>query len=297
MSVKQLNLRFPEALINRLKATAKMESVSVNVLVERYLSNGLDNESSGQADYSRMIATPFPTLTRLYQLLAENISDCEYNFASASVSPAEVRFIANGALAEINRRNIRLPWYSETKIIAEHALKTESIQFDEMDKLFPFALSHYLKCRADRAAFAAENTPDTIRSVTKEFQSGNISFRLSVEGTIRNRMAPKEQRVSPLVRLDIDGNYFSVMMGWEKYIATVRLLRYLESESWTKESPEIEGVRFMYAEKPEYWKMQIDDMDILLAENELHHLCNGLLDVHTSQLKSVMNTIIRLNGE
>lgn len=297
MKVKQLNLRFPEALIDRLKSTAKQENVSVNMLVERYLINGLDNESSDQADYSRMIAEPFTPLSRIYHLLSDNISDSEYNYDTAPLTPAEIRFLAEGSLAEINRRNIQLPWYTETKKIAEHALKSETITFDDADRLFPFALRHYLKSRADRVTFAADNTPDTIRSVTKEYQNGNLSFRLSVEGTIRNRMVPKEQRVSPLVRLDIDGNYFSVMLGMEKYIATVRLLRYLESESFTKDTPVINGISFTRADKSEHWKMRNDDMEILLTDEELKYLCNGLLDAHSSQLKSVMNIMIRLNGE
>lgn len=297
MKVKQLNLRFAETLIDRLKSTAQQENISVNTLVERYLVNGLDNESSDQADYSRMIAEPFTPLSRIYHLLSENISDSEYNYDTAPLTPAEIRFLANGALAEINRRNVLLPWYSKTKNIAENALKSESIAFDDTDRLFPFALRHYLKSRVDRVIFAAENTPDTIRSVTKEYQNGNLSFRLSVEGTIRNRMVPKEQRVSPLVRLDIDGNYFSVMLGMEKYIATVRLLHYVQSESFTKETPVINGISFTRADKPEHWKMRNDDMEILLTDEELHYLCYGLLDAHSSQLKSVMNIIIRLNGE
>lgn len=297
MKVKQLNLRFAEILIDRLKSTAKQEKVSVNTLVERYLVNGLDNESSDQADYSRMIAEPFAPLNQLYHLLADNISDNEYNYDTAPLTSAEIRFVAEGALTEINRRNIQLGWYSEAKQIAEHALKSKTIRFDDTEKLFPFALRHYLKYRADRATFAADNTPDTIHSVTREYQNGNISFRLSVEGTIRNRMVPKEQRVSPLVRLDIDGNYFSVMLGWEKYIATVRLLRYLESESWTKETPVINGISFTRADKPEHWKMCNDDMEILLTDTELQYLCNGLQEAHDGRLKSVMNIMIRLNGE
>jgi hypothetical protein len=248
MKVKQLNLRFPETLIDRLKSTADQQNVSVNNLVERYLVNGLDNESRDQAEYSRMIADPFVPLSRLYHLLSDNISDSEFNYDTAPLSPAEIRFVAEGALTEINRRSVQLPWYIETKTIADSALKHDTIAFDDTDRLFPFALRHYLKYRADRATFAIENTPDNIRSVTKEYQSGNLSFRLSVEGTIRNRMVPKEQRVSPLVRLDIDGNYFTVMLGWDKYITTVRLLRYLESESWTKETPVIDGIGFTRAE-------------------------------------------------
>lgn len=297
MKVKQLNLRFPETLIDRLKSTADHQNVSVNNLVERYLINGLDNESRDQAEYSRMIADPFVPLSRLYHLLSDNISDSEYNYDTAPLSPAEIRFVAEGALTEINRRSVQLPWYIETKTIADSALKQNTIAFDDTDRLFPFALRHYLKYRADRATFAIENTPDNIRSVTKEFQSGNLSFRLSVEGTIRNRMVPKEQRVSPLVRLDIDGNYFTVMLGWDKYITTVRLLRYLESESWTKETPVIDGLGFTRTEKPEHWKMRNDDMEILLTDDELQYLCNGLLNAHSSILKSVMNIMIRLNGE
>ncbi|HHQ5987690.1 TPA: hypothetical protein ACSR08_004377 [Enterobacter asburiae] len=297
MKVKQLNLRFPETLIDRLKFTADQQNVSVNNLVERYLVNGLDNESRDQAEYSRMIADPFVPLSRLYHLLSDNISDSEFNYDTAPLSPAEIRFVAEGALTEINRRSVQLPWYIETKTIADSALKHDTIAFDDTDRLFPFALRHYLKYRADRATFAIENTPDNIRSVTKEYQSGNLSFRLSVEGTIRNRMVPKEQRVSPLVRLDIDGNYFTVMLGWDKYITTVRLLRYLESESWTKETPIIDGIGFTRAEKPAHWKMRNDDMEILLSDNELQYLCNGLLNAHNSILKSVMNIMIRLNGE
>lgn len=297
MKVKQLNLRFPETLIDRLKFTADQQNVSVNNLVERYLVNGLDNESRDQAEYSRMIADPFVPLSRLYHLLSDNISDSEFNYDTAPLSPAEIRFVAEGALTEINRRSVQLPWYIETKTIADSALKHDTIAFDDTDRLFPFALRHYLKYRADRATFAIENTPDNIRSVTKEYQSGNLSFRLSVEGTIRNRMVPKEQRVSPLVRLDIDGNYFTVMLGWDKYITTVRLLRYLESESWTKETPIIDGIGFTRAEKPAHWKMRNDDMEILLTDNELQYLCNGLLNAHNSILKSVMNIMIRLNGE
>ncbi|ENZ0436283.1 hypothetical protein OUHCRE2_40960 [Enterobacter asburiae] len=297
MKVKQLNLRFPETLIDRLKSTADQQNVSVNNLVERYLVNGLDNESRDQAEYSRMIADPFVPLSRLYHLLSDNISDSEFNYDTAPLSPAEIRFVAEGALTEINRRSVQLPWYIETKTIADSALKHDTIAFDDTDRLFPFALRHYLKYRADRATFAIENTPDNIRSVTKEYQSGNLSFRLSVEGTIRNRMVPKEQRVSPLVRLDIDGNYFTVMLGWDKYITTVRLLRYLESESWTKETPIIDGIGFTRAEKPAHWKMRNDDMEILLSDNELQYLCNGLLNAHNSILKSVMNIMIRLNGE
>ncbi|CZZ21304.1 Transcriptional repressor pifC [Enterobacter hormaechei] len=297
MTVKQLNLRFDETIIVRLKSTARQEGISVNTLVERYLINGLDNESSDQAEYALLKAEPFAPLSRLYHLLADNISDSEYNYDTAPLSPAEIRFVAEGALTEINRRSVQLPWYSEIKTIAEHALKSDTIAFDDADKLFPFALRLYLKYRADRATFAAENTPDTIRSVTKEYQRGNLNFRLSVEGTIRNRMVPKEQRVSPLVRLDIDGNYFTVMLGWEKYISTVRLLRYLESESWTKETPVIDGISFTRADKPEHWKMRNDDMEILLTEEELQYLCNGLLDAHNRKLKSVMNIMIRLNGE
>jgi hypothetical protein len=297
MKVKQLNLRFPETLIDRLKSTADQQNVSVNNLVERYLVNGLDNESRDQAEYSRMIADPFVPLSRLYHLLSDNISDSEFNYDTAPLSPAEIRFVAEGALTEINRRSVQLPWYIETKTIADSALKHDTIAFDDTDRLFPFALRHYLKYRADRATFAIENTPDNIRSVTKEYQSGNLSFRLSVEGTIRNRMVPKEQRVSPLVRLDIDGNYFTVMLGWDKYITTVRLLRYLESESWTKETPVIDGIGFTRAEKPAHWKMRNDDMEILLTEDELQYLCNGLLNAHNSILKSVMNIMIRLNGE
>ncbi|EMT0530677.1 DUF6364 family protein [Enterobacter hormaechei] len=297
MKVKQLNLRFPETLIDRLKSTADQQNVSVNNLVERYLVNGLDNESRDQAEYSRMIADPFMPLSRLYHLLSDNISDSEFNYDTAPLSPAEIRFVAEGALTEINRRSVQLPWYIETKTIADRALKHDTIAFDDTDRLFPFALRHYLKYRADRATFAIENTPDNIRSVTKEYQSGNLSFRLSVEGTIRNRMVPKEQRVSPLVRLDIDGNYFTVMLGWDKYITTVRLLRYLESESWTKETPVIDGIGFTRAEKPAHWKMRNDDMEILLTDDELQYLCNGLLNAHSSILKSVMNIMIRLNGE
>ncbi|HCR0228427.1 TPA: hypothetical protein OMS91_003317 [Enterobacter kobei] len=297
MTVKQLNLRFDETIIVRLKSTARQEGISVNTLVERYLINGLDNESGDQAEYALMKAEPSPPLSRLYHLLEDNILDSEYNYDPAPLSPAEIRFMAEGALTEINRRSVPLPWYSETRTIAEHAIKSDTITFDDADKLFPFALRHYLKYRADRATFAAENTPDTIRSVTKEYQSGNLSFRLNVEGTIRNRMAPKEQRVSPMVRLDIDGNYFTVMLGWEKYIATVRLLRYLESESWTKETPVIDGISFTRADKPEHWKMRNDDMEILLTDEELQYLCNGLLDAHSSKLKSVMNIMTRLNGE
>lgn len=297
MKVKQLNLRFPETLIDRLKSTADQQNVSVNNLVERYLVNGLDNESRDQAEYSRMIADPFMPLSRLYHLLSDNISDSEFNYDTAPLSPAEIRFVAEGALTEIKRRSVQLPWYIETKTIADRALKHDTIAFDDTDRLFPFALRHYLKYRADRATFAIENTPDNIRSVTKEYQSGNLSFRLSVEGTIRNRMVPKEQRVSPLVRLDIDGNYFTVMLGWDKYITTVRLLRYLESESWTKETPVIDGIGFTRAEKPAHWKMRNDDMEILLTDDELQYLCNGLLNAHSSILKSVMNIMIRLNGE
>ncbi|HHT3001316.1 TPA: DUF6364 family protein [Enterobacter hormaechei] len=297
MKVKQLNLRFPETLIDRLKSTADQQNVSVNNLVERYLVNGLDNESRDQAEYSRMIADPFVPLSRLYHLLSDNISDSEFNYDTAPLSPAEIRFLAEGALTEINRRSVQLPWYIESKTIADSALKHDTIAFDDTDRLFPFALRHYLKYRADRATFAIENTPDNIRSVTKEYQSGNLSFRLSVEGTIRNRMVPKEQRVSPLVRLDIDGNYFTVMLGWDKYITTVRLLRYLESESWTKETPIIDGIGFTRAEKPAHWKMRNDDMEILLSDDELQYLCNGLLNAHNSILKSVMNIMIRLNGE
>lgn len=297
MKVKQLNLRFPETLIDRLKSTADQQNVSVNNLVERYLVNGLDNESRDQAEYSRMIADPFMPLSRIYHLLSDNISDSEFNYDTAPLSPAEIRFVAEGALTEINRRSVQLPWYIETKTIADRALKHDTIAFDDTDRLFPFALRHYLKYRADRATFAIENTPDNIRSVTKEYQSGNLSFRLSVEGTIRNRMVPKEQRVSPLVRLDIDGNYFTVMLGWDKYITTVRLLRYLESESWTKETPVIDGIGFTRAEKPAHWKMRNDDMEILLTDDELQYLCNGLLNAHSSILKSVMNIMIRLNGE
>lgn len=297
MTLKQLTLRLPETLVERLKSTAKQEGNSVNTLAERYLNNGLDTEGTEQANYSRMIAEPFAPLNKLYHLLTDNISDNEYNYDTAPLTPAEIRFVAEGALTEINRRNVQLDWYSEAKQIAEHALKSEIIRFNDTDRLFPFALRHYLKYRADRATFAADNTPDTIRSVTREYQNGNLSFRLSVEGTIRNRMVPKEQRVSPLVRLDIDGNYFSVMLGWEKYIATVRLLRYLESESWTKETPVINGISFTRADKPEHWKMRNDDMEILLTDNELQYLCNGLLDAHDGKLKSVMNIMIRLNGE
>ncbi|EMG7940743.1 DUF6364 family protein [Enterobacter hormaechei subsp. steigerwaltii] len=297
MKVKQLNLRFPETLIDRLKSTADQQNVSVNNLVERYLVNGLDNESRDQAEYSRMIADPFVPLSQLYHLLSDNISDSEFNYDTAPLSPAEIRFVAEGALTEINRRSVQLPWYIETKTIADSALKRDTISFDDTDRLFPFALRHYLKYRADRATFAIKNTPDNIRSVTKEYQSGNLSFRLSVEGTIRNRMVPKEQRVSPLVRLDIDGNYFTVMLGWDKYITTVRLLRYLESESWTKETPVIDGIGFTRAEKPAHWKMRNDDMEILLTDDELQYLCNGLLNAHSSILKSVMNIMIRLNGE
>lgn len=297
MKVKQLNLRFPETLIDRLKSTADQQNVSVNNLVERYLVNGLDNESRDQAEYSRMIADPFVPLSRLYHLLSDNISDSEFNYDTAPLSPAEIRFLAEGALTEINRRSVQLPWYIESKTIADSALKHDTIAFDDTDRLFPFALRHYLKYRADRATFAIENTPDNIRSVTKEYQSGNLSFRLSVEGTIRNRMVPKELRVSPLVRLDIDGNYFTVMLGWDKYITTVRLLRYLESESWTKETPIIDGIGFTRAEKPAHWKMRNDDMEILLSDDELQYLCNGLLNAHNSILKSVMNIMIRLNGE
>ncbi|MCK6793899.1 DUF6364 family protein [Enterobacter kobei] len=297
MKVKQLNLRFPETLIDRLKSTADQQNVSVNNLVERYLVNGLDNESRDQAEYSRMIADPFVPLSRIYHLLSDNISDSELNYDTAPLSPAEIRFVAEGALTEINRRSVQLPWYIETKTIADRALKRETIAFDDIDRLFPFALRHYLKYRADRATFAIENTPDNIRSVMKEFHSGNLSFRLSVEGTIRNRMVPKEQRVSPLVRLDIDGNYFTVMLGWDKYITTLRLLRYLESESWTKETPVIDGIGFTRAEKPAHWKMRNDDMEILLTDDELQYLCNALLNAHNSILKSVMNIMIRLNGE
>lgn len=297
MKVKQLNLRFPEALIDRLKSTAKQEGVSVNTLVERYLINGLDNESSDQADYSRMIAEPFAPLSRIYHLLSDNISDGVYNYDVTPLTPAEIRFVAEGALTELNRRNVQLPWYTEAKAIAEQAIKSEILRFDDMERLFPFAHRHYLKYRADRATFAADNTPDSILSVTKEYQSGNLSFRLSVEGTIRNRMVKGEHRVSPLVRLDIEGNYFSVMLGWEKYIATVRLVRYLESESWTKETPVINGISFTRADKPEHWKMCNDDMEILLTEEELQYLCNSLLDAHDGKLKSVMKTMLRLNGE
>lgn len=297
MKLKQLTLRFPETLIDRLKSTAKEESISVNTLAERYLNNGLDTEDKGQSEYSRMIAEPVAPLSRLYHLLSDNISDSEYNYDFAPLSPAEIRFLAEGALTETNKRSVSLPWYTEVKQIAELALKSGEIQFDDADRLFPFALHHYLKYREDRAKFAAENTPDTIRSVTNEYQNGNLNFRLTVEGTIRNRMVPKELRVSPLVRLDIDGNYFSVMLGWEKYITTVRLLRYLESESWTKETPVIDGICFTRADKPEHWRMRNDDMEIILTNNELQSLCNGLLDAHHNQLKRVMNVMIRLNGE
>lgn len=297
MTLKQLTLRLPEILIERLKSTAKQDGNSVNTLAERYLNNGLDTEGNDQAEYSRMIAEPFAPLNKLYHLLVENISDSEDNSDVSPLTPAEIRFVADGALKEINKRNVQLPWYTEAKQIAEHALKSETIRFNDTDRLFPFALRHYLKYRADRATFAADNTPDTIRSVTKEYQNGNLSFRLSVEGTIRNRMVPIEQRVSPLVRLDIDGNYFSVMLGWEKYFATVRLLRYMESESWPKETPVIDGISFTRADKPEHWKMRNDDMEILLTDDELQYLCNSLLDEHSSKLKSVMNIMIRLNGE
>ncbi|MGB3251645.1 DUF6364 family protein [Buttiauxella gaviniae] len=295
MTVKQLTLRFTEAIIERLKSTAKQENISVNNLVERYLINGLDSESSDQADYSRMKSEPFTPLSHLYHLLSDNISDSVYNDQKVLISPAEVRFVANGALEEIKRRCIQLPWYIDTKEIAERSIKSEVIQFDHMERLFPFALCHYLKNRADRAAFAAQNTPDTIRSVTKEYQTGNVSLRLSIEGTLRNRMAPKELRVSPLVRLDIEGEYFSVMLGWDKYIATLRLLRYLESESWTKASPIISGVSFSPADKNEFWRMRVDETDITLSETELFNICKWLL--YDVGLVSVINTVIRLNGE
>lgn len=297
MTLKQLTLRLPEALIERLKLTAKQEGISVNSLAERYMNIGLNTEDNDQAEYSRMIAEPFEPLSRLYHLLSENISDSEYNFDYAPLTPAELRFVAEGALTEINKRNTVLPWYSEAKQIAEQALKSEVIRFDDADRLFPFALRCYLKYRADRAEFAAVNTPDTIRSVVKEHHNGNIFFRVNIEGTIRNRMAPKEQRISPLVSLDIDGNYFTVMLGWEKYIVTSRLLRYLESESWAKESPVIDGISFTRSEKPEHWRMRIDDMEIILTHEELESLGNGLLDIHERQLKSIMNCMIRLYGE
>ena len=297
MTLKQLNLRFDETIIARLKSTARHEGVSVNTLVERYLINGLDNESSDQAEYALLKAEPFAPLSRIFTLLGGNISDQIVNMEMPPLSDAETRFIASGALDEINKRGVLLPWYQEVKTAAERALTLDHMDYSQLDLLFPFALTHYLPYRADRAGFAADNTPDTIRSVTKEYQSGNLNFRVSVEGTIRNRMAPKELRVAPLVRLDIDGNYFSVMMGWEKYIATVRLLRYLESESWFKESPVIAGVSITRADKPEHWRLRIDDMDILLTGDELQHLSNCILDIHHSQLKSIMNIMLRLNGE
>ena len=57
------------------------------------------------------------------------------------------------------------------------------------------------------------------------------------------------------------------------------------------------GVSITRADKPEHWRLRIDDMDILLTEDELQHLSNGLLDIHHRQLKSIMNTMLRLNGE
>ncbi|ELC6755237.1 hypothetical protein Q6X42_004032 [Salmonella enterica] len=297
MTLKQLTLRLPEALIERLKMTAKLEGLSVNSLAERYMNIGLDTGDNDQAEYSRMIAEPFEPLSRFYHLLSDNISDSEYNYDVVPLTPAELRFLAEGALTEINKRNTSLPWYSEAKLIAEQALKSEVIKFDDADRLFPFALRYYLKYRADRAEFATVNTPDTIRSVMKEHHNGNIFFRVNIDGTIRNRMAAKEQRISPLVSLDIDGDYFTVMLGWEKYIVTARLLRYLESESWTKESPVIDGISFTRSEKSEHWKMRIDDMEIILTHDELQSLGNGLLDIHYRQLKSVMNSMIRLYGE
>ncbi|EBK1113884.1 hypothetical protein D3293_24020 [Salmonella enterica] len=297
MTVKQLNLRFDETIIARLKSTAQQEGVSVNTLVERYLINGLDNESSDQAEYAILKAEPLAPLSRVYALLRDNTSENEYKFDAAPLTLAEIRFVAEGALAEINSRSAALPWYTETKTIAENALKSDTIAFSATDRLFPFALRHYLKDNSDRAKFAAENTPDSIRSTTEEYNSGNLNFRLSIEGTIRNRMAPREQRVSPLVRLDIEGNCFTVMMGWEKYIATLRLLRYLASENWTKESPTIDGISFNRTDKPEHWRMRNDDLEILLTEKELQYLCHSLLEAHSSKLKSIMDVMIRLNGE
>lgn len=92
MKVKQLNLRFPETLIDRLKSTADQQNVSVNNLVERYRVNSLDNESRDQAEYSRMIADPFVPLSRIYHLLSDNISDSEFNYDITPLSPAEIRF-------------------------------------------------------------------------------------------------------------------------------------------------------------------------------------------------------------
>lgn len=60
------------------------------------------------------------------------------------------------------------------------------------------------------------------------------------------------------------------MLGWDKYITTLRLLRYLESESWTK--PCYRWVSFTRAEKPAHWKMRNDDMEILLTDDELQYL-------------------------
>ncbi|MGC0987136.1 hypothetical protein WKH15_21710 [Pantoea agglomerans] len=293
MEMTQHTLRISRELSERIKSHSKAIKIPVNTFLTHAIENALNVTRTDFSvdELTSLRADPVKTLSDIHY----KISDPWNTNKELKLSSAEIEFLSEGARRELDKNDLRWPFYEDVK--EKLSSNDYSENFDFLRVLFGFALPNYITDQQARIRFACSNTPSDIPTSRHSFSTGDFTFSIVIKGNEGPFADPDEINRPPTLQLLVETDRFYSRFDWDVFIPFVRLMQAVDSGQASRchKGGIVRLSRSSDEEHP--WFLYLGKLQLSLTEQELSEIAKSILNIFNSQAYNSLKQMHMIFGE